>query len=113
MNSFLVSALANIGSRSGKKLQLTVNSMMIDAFFLVLSTTHPPFSLHLTIDEMHKKYGNIFRIRIESIDAVFLSSADSMRSIFAYEGKYPKHPLPPSWLYYNEKFNVQRGLFFM
>nr|ARO50439.1 cytochrome P450 [Chironomus tentans] len=69
--------------------------------------------LHLTVDEMHKKYGNIFRIRIQSIDAVFLSSADYIRSIFAYEGKYPKHPIPPAWFYFNEKFNIQRGLLFM
>lgn len=91
-------------------MQLTVVArkrtiIMIDAIFIS--------SLHLTIDEMHKKYGGIFRIKVDSIDAVFLSSADNIRSIFAYEGKYPKHPIPPAWLYFNQKFNIQRGLIFM
>lgn len=80
---------------------------MIDAIF------SPHCRLHLTVDEMHKKYGNIFKAKIESIDAVFLSSADYIRSIFAFEGKYPKHPIPPAWHYFNDKFNVQRGLLFM
>lgn len=78
---------------------------MIDAIFFP--------RLHLTVDDMHKKYGNIFRARIETIDAVFLSSADYIRAMYAYEGKYPKHPVPPAWLYFNEKFKVQRGLLFM
>lgn len=70
--------------------------------------------LHLTVDDMHKKYGDIFRVRVDAIDAVFLSSADYIRSIFTlYEGKYPKHPVPPAWIYLNEKFKIQRGLLFM
>jgi hypothetical protein len=36
-----------------------------------------------------------------------------MRSIFAHEGKYPLHIIPPPWLYFNQKFNVERGLLFM
>lgn len=80
---------------------------------IMIDAISSPSRLHLTIDEMHKKYGNIFRIRIESIDAVFISSADYMRTMFAFEGKYPKHPIPPAWLYFNQKFNVQRGLLFM
>lgn len=73
----------------------------------------PFHRLHLTIDEMHKKYGNIFRVHMESIDVVFTSSPEYIRSIYAYEGKYPKHIIPTPWLYFNEKFNVQRGLLFM
>lgn len=47
------------------------------------------------------------------IEAVFLSSPDLMRKVFLYEGKYPKHPLPESWLIYNQHNNCKRGLFFM
>lgn len=36
-----------------------------------------------------------------------------MRDVFVYEGKYPKHPLPEAWTYYNQLHNCQRGLFFM
>lgn len=36
-----------------------------------------------------------------------------MRDVFTYEGKYPKHPLPEAWTYYNQLHNCQRGLFFM
>lgn len=36
-----------------------------------------------------------------------------MRDLFSYEGKYPKHPLPEAWTYYNKLHNCQRGLFFM
>ncbi|KAL1397435.1 hypothetical protein pipiens_009770 [Culex pipiens pipiens] len=36
-----------------------------------------------------------------------------MRSVFVYEGKYPKHPLPESWTYFNQKHKCKRGLFFM
>jgi ecdysteroid 2-hydroxylase len=69
--------------------------------------------LHLTIDDLHKKYGSIFRVKIESKDTVFVSSAEHIRSIFAFEGKYPKHPIPPAWLHYNQKYDVKRGLLFM
>lgn len=36
-----------------------------------------------------------------------------LRDVFTYEGKYPKHPLPEAWTYYNQLYNCQRGLFFM
>lgn len=36
-----------------------------------------------------------------------------LRDVFTYEGKYPKHPLPEAWTYYNQLHNCQRGLFFM
>lgn len=36
-----------------------------------------------------------------------------MRDVFVYEGKYPKHPLPEAWTFYNQLHNCQRGLFFM
>jgi len=78
---------------------------MIDAIF--------HYRLHLTIDNYHRKYGPVFRVKIGPINAAFLSSADNMRSVFAFEGKYPKHVIPPSWLHFNQKFNAKRGLLFM
>ncbi|XP_062539100.1 cytochrome P450 315a1, mitochondrial [Armigeres subalbatus] len=72
-----------------------------------------PKTLHLTISNHHKKYGPIFRIKISNIDAIFLKDPEMMRTVFSYEGKFPKHPLPEAWTYYNKKHNCKRGLFFM
>lgn len=44
---------------------------------------------------------------------VFVKSPDLIRDVFFYEGKYPKHPLPEAWTFYNQLHNCQRGLFFM
>lgn len=72
-----------------------------------------PKTLHLTVSKYHKKYGPIFRIKISQANAVFIKDPNMMRNVFTYEGKYPKHPLPESWTYYNKKHNCKRGLFFM
>lgn len=45
--------------------------------------------------------------------AIFIQSPELLRDVFTYEGKYPKHPLPEAWTYYNQLYNCQRGLFFM
>lgn len=36
-----------------------------------------------------------------------------MGTVFAHEGKYPKHVVPEAWTYFNRKFGVKRGLLFM
>jgi ecdysteroid 2-hydroxylase len=71
------------------------------------------FRLHLTMDGYHRRYGPVVHVKLGQIDAVFLSSADNMRSIFSHEGKHPKHIIPPAWLYFNQKHNIERGLLFM
>lgn len=76
-------------------------------YFVILN------SLHETIDKYHTQYGPVVKIRIGDMNAVFISSADLMRSVFAHEGKYPKHPIPPAWIYFNQKYNVKRGILFM
>lgn len=45
--------------------------------------------------------------------AIFIKSPELLRDVFNYEGKYPKHPLPEAWTYYNQLHNCERGLFFM
>nr|AAX85207.1 CYP315a1 [Aedes aegypti] len=72
-----------------------------------------PKTLHLTISKHHIKYGPLFKIQIGNVNAVFIKDPDMMRSVFAYEGKFPKHPLPEAWTYFNEKRKCKRGLFFM
>lgn len=47
------------------------------------------------------------------LSVVFVQSPNLIRDVFFYEGKYPKHPLPEAWTYYNQLHNCQRGLFFM
>lgn len=71
------------------------------------------FSLHLTVDKYHQKYGPVVHMKLGGIDSAFLSSADHMRLIFSHEGKYPKHTLPPAWLYFNQKHKCERGILFM
>ncbi|XP_039449492.1 cytochrome P450 315a1, mitochondrial isoform X3 [Culex pipiens pallens] len=81
--------------------------------FLIVFHQHQLFSLHLTVSNYHRKFGPIFRIKISQANAVFIKDPEMMRSVFVYEGKYPKHPLPESWTYFNQKHKCKRGLFFM
>ncbi|KAM8705737.1 hypothetical protein ACLKA7_010096 [Drosophila subpalustris] len=70
--------------------------------------------LHKYVDARHRQCGGIFRERLGGTqDAVFVSSANLMRSIFLQEGHYPQHPLPDAWTFYNKRHACQRGLFFM
>ncbi|EDW85100.1 uncharacterized protein Dwil_GK12791 [Drosophila willistoni] len=71
--------------------------------------------LHKYIDARHRQYGPIFRERLGggSQYAVFVASANLMRSVFLHEGQYPQHPLPDAWTLYNQLHDCQRGLFFM
>lgn len=68
---------------------------------------------HEHIDERHRQLGPIFREPVGPIEAVFINSPNLLRDVFAYEGKYPKHPLPEAWTFYNQLHNCKRGLFFM
>lgn len=69
--------------------------------------------LHIYIDKRHKQLGPVFKDKIGPISAVFVADPEEMRSVFAQEGKYPKHMLPEAWLVYNQKYGCSRGLFFM
>lgn len=69
---------------------------------------------HLLIDDHHNRLGPIFRQPIAgTVEAVFVKSPSLLREVFAIEGKYPKHPLPEAWTFYNQLHNCRRGLFFM
>lgn len=68
---------------------------------------------HEHIDEHHLQFGPIFRKSLGSVDAIFVKSPNLIRDVFAYEGKYPKHPLPEAWTFYNQLHKCKRGLFFM
>ncbi|XP_058826899.1 cytochrome P450 315a1, mitochondrial isoform X2 [Topomyia yanbarensis] len=72
-----------------------------------------PKTLHLKISNYHEKYGPMFKVKLSKVDAVFINNPEMMRTVFDYEGKYPKHPLPETWRYFNRKHNCKRGLFFM
>lgn len=68
---------------------------------------------HEHVDDFHNQLGPIFRKSIGPVEAVFIKSPELIRDIFHYEGKYPKHPLPEAWIFYNQLHNCKRGLFFM
>lgn len=70
--------------------------------------------LHKYVHARHLQHGPIFRERLGGTqDAVFVCSANLMRSVFLQEGHYPQHPLPDAWTFYNRRHACQRGLFFM
>lgn len=64
------------------------------------------FTYKLKKENPHKK-------SFYSFAGIFIKSPELLRDIFTYEGKYPKHPLPEAWTFYNKLHNCQRGLFFM
>lgn len=68
---------------------------------------------HEHIDEYHLQFGPIFRKSLGSVDAIFVKSPNLIRDVFSHEGKYPKHPLPDAWTFYNQLHKCKRGLFFM
>ncbi|XP_049543071.1 cytochrome P450 315a1, mitochondrial [Anopheles darlingi] len=72
-----------------------------------------PAELHLRISRYHKQHGDLFRLRIGVQNAVFTRDPELMRRTFQLEGPYPRHPLPESWTYFNQKYNYQRGMLFM
>uniref|UniRef100_A0A182SVM3 Cytochrome P450 n=1 Tax=Anopheles maculatus TaxID=74869 RepID=A0A182SVM3_9DIPT len=72
-----------------------------------------PAELHLRISQYHELYGDLVRMQLASQNAVFVRDPSLMRKTFQLEGAYPRHPLPESWTYFNNKYNYQRGLFFM
>lgn len=69
--------------------------------------------LHIYIDKRHKQLGPVFQDKIGPISAVFIADPEEMRTVFAQEGKYPRHVLPEAWLVYNRLYGCSRGLFFM
>lgn len=72
-----------------------------------------PQKLHEFIDNRHKQLGPIFQEHLGPIKSIFVSDANDIKKIFANEGKYPKHILPESWLFYNQVKNYKRGIYFM
>lgn len=69
--------------------------------------------LHEYIDKRHQQYGSVFREKLGSVDAIWISDPLDMKLLFAQEGKCPKHILPEAWLLYINTYGQKRGLYFM
>lgn len=69
--------------------------------------------LHEYIDKRHEQYGSVFREKLGSVDAVWISDPLDMKLLFAQEGQFPQHILPEAWVLYNDTYGQQRGLYFM
>jgi len=69
--------------------------------------------LHEYIDKRHEQYGSVFREKLGSVDAVWISNPLDMKLLFSQEGKFPRHILPEAWVLYNDTYGQQRGLYFM
>jgi len=69
--------------------------------------------LHEYIDKRHQHYGPVFKEKLGSIDAIWISNPLDIKLLFAQEGRFPRHILPEAWLLYNETYGQQRGLYFM
>lgn len=84
-------------------------------WWLMQFSIHSRHRLHLTMDNYHRKFGPIFQVKLGETSMIFVSSGEYIRTMFQpqTEGKYPKHQLPPAWIYFNQKHQVKRGLLFM
>lgn len=69
--------------------------------------------MHEYFDKRHQQLGPVFREKLGPIEPVFISDVALIEKVFRNEGKYPRHMVPEGWLIYNQKHNIQRGLFFM
>nr|UYG55632.1 cytochrome P450 315a1 [Geocoris pallidipennis] len=72
-----------------------------------------PQKLHLYVDNHHRKLGPVYKDTLGGLSGVFLADPRAARAVFAAEGPYPKHVIPPPWILYNQKYSCKRGLFFM
>lgn len=69
--------------------------------------------LHEYINMRHHQYGSVFREKIGSVDAIWISDPLDMKLLFVQESTFPKHILPEAWLLYNDTYGQERGLYFM
>ncbi|KAI1293694.1 Mitochondrial cytochrome P450 -like protein [Halotydeus destructor] len=69
--------------------------------------------VHEYCDKRHKSLGPIYKETMGNQEFVFLSDAQLIQKVYQSEGKYPVHMVPEPWTLYNQKHNIQRGLFFM
>lgn len=70
-------------------------------------------NLHTHCDHHFRRLGPIYRERLGTVDAVFISDGEMMKQVFSQEDSAPGHFLPEPWLLYNQSFQVQRGLLFL
>lgn len=98
--------------KSNKDIPIVKGLPLVGTIFSILAAGGGR-KLHEYIDMRHKQYGSVFREKLGSVDAIWISDPLDMKLLFAQEGKFPRHILPEAWLLYNQTYGQKRGLYFM
>lgn len=106
------SNLKTIITESKKEIPIVKGLPLVGTMFSILAAGGGR-KLHEYIDKRHQKYGSVFREKLGSVDAIWISDPLDMKLLYAQEGKYPNHILPEAWLLYNDTYGQKRGLYFM
>ena len=70
--------------------------------------------LHLINQSLHQQLGPIFAERLgPDVNVIWISDPSMTETILRNEPKYPMHVVPEAWKIFNQKYEVQRGLFFL
>lgn len=88
----------------------TKKSLLPSSFGLIFSGG--PAYLHEHCNERHNELGPVYREYLGGTELVFLSDTKLIQTVIANEGQYPHHNVPKVWNYYNQVYNIERGLFF-
>lgn len=97
-----VKAYDEIPSKTGRLLPASVELLLSGG----------PGYLHEHCDGRHKELGPIYRDYLGNIEIVFLSDTKFIQTVVANEGQFPHHNVPEAWNFYNELYQIERGLFF-
>nr|AIL94170.1 cytochrome P450 CYP3022A1 [Tigriopus japonicus] len=74
---------------------------------------NPTLKLHVLNHKRHLEYGPIYRESVgPDSDIVWIGCGQMCQEVFQQEGPYPKNLIPRPWTIYNEKYQVERGIFF-
>lgn len=98
--------------KSNKDIPIVKGLPIVGTIFSILAAGGGR-KLHEYIDMRHQQYGSVFREKLGSVDAIWISDPLDMKLLFAQEGQFPRHILPEAWLLYNQTYGQKRGLYFM
>ncbi|TRY74696.1 hypothetical protein TCAL_06400 [Tigriopus californicus] len=74
---------------------------------------NPTLKLHILNHQRHLEYGPIYRESVgPDSDIVWIGCGQMCQEVFQQEGQYPRNLIPRAWTVYNEKYGVERGIFF-
>ncbi len=67
---------------------------------------------HRYIADRQRQYGPIVREKNGPIESVIISDPEDIKSLFQHDAKYPERMDIAPWVWYKEKNNLKKGVFF-